>query len=141
MTSQIKQEQVTKLNREIWARIAPSKIHGVGVVALVDIQKDQKVYLDRIPTVYSLRYADFNKLRPDVAQILLERWPNIIHGSTFIYPDSLMQPYMNHSDTPNYDAKYDLALRDIAAGEEITEDYRLIPGHEVVHTWLTKSVV
>lgn len=139
MTTQIKMEQAMTLNRGMWARLAPSKIHGVGVFAIADLKKDQKLYLDRIPTTFSLRYADFNKLRPEVAQILIERWPAIVEGSAFIYPDSLMQPYMNHSDTPNYDGVYDLALKDIAAGEEVTEDYRLIPGWKVAHPWLVEK--
>lgn len=136
MTTAIKQEQAMTLNRGMWTRLAPSKIHGVGVFTIADVKKDQKLYLDRIPTTFSLRYADFNKLRPEVAQILLERWPAIVEGSAFIFPDSLMQPYLNHSDDPNYDATHDLALRDIGENEEVTEDYRLIPGWKVAHPWL-----
>ena len=139
--SEVKKEQAMKLNRETWARLAPSPIHGVGVFALADLKKGQKLYLDQMPTLYNIRYADFGKLRPEVKQILLERWPQIVNGSKFISPDTRFQAYMNHSDDPNYDAFTDIATRDIAEGEEITEDYRLIPGHEIVHTWLTKDVV
>ncbi len=31
---------------------------------------------------------------------------------------------MNHSDDPNYDDVKDIAIKDIQAGEEITEDYK-----------------
>ena len=141
MTTQIKMEQAIKLNRETWARIKPSKIHGVGVFALAEIKRGQKLYLDMAPTVYTLRYADFSKLRPEVKQILLERFPQIVHGSTFVSPTERFQAFMNHSDGPNYDAFADVALRDILEGEEITEDYRLIPGWEKAFPWLVRDTI
>lgn len=128
-----------KLNRETWARIAPSTIHGVGVFAIADIDKGQKLYLDQLPNFYDLPYSNFGELRPEVRQILLERWPQIVTGSKFISPDTRYQAYMNHSDDPNYDAFVDVALRDIKVGEEIVEDYRQIPGHEVVHSFINKA--
>ena len=139
MITEIKMEQAMKLNRETWARLAPSKIHGVGVFAIAKIEKGQKLYLDQMPTVFDLRYANFGELRKEVKNILLERWPQIVTGSKFISPDTRYQAYMNHSEDPNYDAFTDIAIKDIEEGEEIVEDYRLIPGHEVVHPWLKKA--
>jgi len=47
-----------------------------------------------------------------------------------------MSAYLNHSDDPNYDAKNNVCLRDIKKGEEITENYRLIPSYTQVFPWL-----
>lgn len=136
MTTDIKWTQITKLNREVKVRIAPSKIHGVGIFAIQDIQKGDKLHLDDAPILYTLRHADFSKLNDVVSDLLLERWPQIVNGSNFLYPDSRLSAYMNHSDQPNVDAENDIALTDIAVGEELTEDYRLIPNWEKVHKYL-----
>lgn len=139
MTKLSNDEQIQKLNREVKIRIGPSNIHGVGVFAIYDIPKGARLFADNMPSVYTLAYANFGKLYPEVKQIILERWPQIVNGSAFIYPDARMQAYMNHADQPNYDAINDVMLKDVKKGEEITEDYRKIQGHEIVHTWLDKK--
>lgn len=130
------EEQITRLNERVKVRIAPSPIHGVGVFAIRDIAAGQRLYADHMPEVYAVRYANFGKLLPAVKALLLERYPQIVNGSNFIYPDTRHLAYMNHSDTPNYDAKSDTVLRDISEGEELTEDYRLIEGYQQVFSWL-----
>src|SRR5215813_1230790 len=113
-------EQRVKLNSRVKLRIAPSKIHGVGIFAICDIVKGETLYADHMPEVYTFPYSSFGKLFPEVRQLILERWPRVVEGSQFIYPDARMLAYMNHSDDPNYDAELDLAVRDIKAGEEVT---------------------
>lgn len=120
--------QIQELNTYVKTRLAPSKIHGVGVHALRDIPKGQKLYTDMMTKLYNLPYKEFNNLFPTVRKLLLEQWPQIINGSAFAYPNARLQAYMNHSDDPNYDAVNDVTLRDIKSGEEITEDYRKIEG-------------
>lgn len=129
--------QVQMLNTLVSVRLQPSPIHGVGVFAIREIKKGEKLYADNMPEIFTLQYSEFNKLRPEVSDILLERWPLIVRGSAFVYPDSRYVAYMNHSDVPNYDAKEDRALTDIHVGEEVTEDYRKIEDYQKVHTWLT----
>lgn len=137
-TNTPKDEQAAKLNTYVKCRVAPSKIHGVGVFAIRDISKGQKIFADMVPEIFTLPYSSFGKLFPEVKQILLERFPRVMDGSAFIYPDTRLQAYMNHSDTPNYDAFNDILLTDVNEGEEITEDYRLIPGYKQVFPWLDK---
>lgn len=129
-------QQIEQLNERVKLRIAPSSIHGVGVFAVEDIKKGDKMYADDIPTIYNLPYAEFDKLKPNIKQLLLERWPRIMDGSRFAYPDIRFTAYMNHSYEPNYDNKNDVALRDIKAGEEVTEDYRVIPNSNIIFPWL-----
>lgn len=131
-------QQIELLHEIVKIKLAPSPIHGVGVFAIRDIKKGEKVYTDAIPNQLDLPYAKFKHLSPEIREILLGHFPLILAGSHFMYPVTKMSAYLNHSDTPNYDAKEDKALKKIKAGEEITEDYRLIEGFEKIYPWLTK---
>ena len=134
--SEQQEQQVQELNTYVKTKIAPSKIHGVGVFALRDIPKGQKLYADMATKLYTLPYSSFGKLFPEVKELLLERFPLIVNGSRFLYPDTRIVAFMNHQENPNYNAKSDLVLKDIKEGEEITEDYRKIEGWEKVFGWL-----
>lgn len=129
-------EQVNLLNEIVKVRLAPSQIHGVGVFALRDIKKGESLYLNSIPHQLDLPYKMLKKLDKEIQEILLGHFPLIVSGSHFWYPVNQMAAYLNHSDTPNCDAKTDLALRKIKKGEEITEDYRKIETWEEVYPWL-----
>ncbi len=131
--------QIDLLNEIVKIRLAPSPIHGVGVFAMRDIKKGEKLYTDAVPHQLDLPYKRFNKLDPEIREILLGHFPLILEGSHFLYPVTKMSAYLNHSDTPNYDAKEDKALRKIKKGEEVTEDYRLIKGWETIFPWLAKK--
>jgi len=129
--------QINLLNDIVTVKIAPSSIHGVGLFAIRDFKKGEKLYTDIIPHQIDLPYKWFSFLKKEVRDILLGQFPLIIEGSHFWYPAGKLSAYLNHSDTPNYDAKKDEALRDIKEGEEITEDYRLItPKYKKLFTWL-----
>src|SRR3990167_11244078 len=98
------EHEITRLNERVRTRIAPSKIAGVGVFAILDIAKGQKLYADALPEVYSVSYANMNKLFPAVRELLLERNPMIASGEPFAYHTERVQSYMNHHSDPNYDA-------------------------------------
>ena len=133
-------QAIDLLNSHVKLRIAPSSIHGIGVFAIRDIPKGARLNADLAPIPYKVPYSSFNKLFPEIRELLLERWPQIVNGSAFCYPDVRLQAYMNHSEEPNYDARTDIVLKDITKGEEVTEDYRLINGYAQVYPWLTKGV-
>jgi SET domain-containing protein len=110
-------------------RLAQSPIHGFGVFAVAPIPKGTPVW--RFEKGLDMEFS------PDVA----ERLP--AHVRTFFshygYLDRNVQRiilcfddarFLNHSDAPNVATDYaqdsyglDVALRDIAAGEELTMDY------------------
>ena len=71
------EEQIDRLNEFVKARLAPSKIAGVGVFAIRDISKGQKMWFDVFAQIYPLPYSHFSKLFPEVRELLLERWPGI----------------------------------------------------------------
>lgn len=129
-------DQITLLNDIVKIKLAPSNIEGVGVFAMRDIKKGEKIYSDIIPHQFDLPYSKFNKLEKEVAGVLLGHFPLITKGSHFLYPVTKFSAYLNHSDKPNYDAKNDVMLKSVKKGEEITEDYRLIENWEEVHSFL-----
>lgn len=116
----IKPEQI---NDSVLATIAPSPIHGVGVFALQDIKKGQKMFIRWIPM--GMIQTTVSKLKPEVREVIEGRWPPVRDGFPFMHPheDANLLSFMNHSSEPNYDDNTDTALRDIRKGEEITEDY------------------
>lgn len=121
----MKQTLITpeQINETVLVTIKPSKIDGVGVFAVQDIKKGQKVYI-RWQHMGMLQ-TTLSKLKPEVRKIIEQRWPSVIDGYPFIHPheDANHLSFMNHSSDPNYDDKNDIALRDIKAGEEVFEDY------------------
>lgn len=129
--------QIQELNSYVKTRIAPSKIHGVGIHAIINLKKGEKLYADMTPRVYNLPYTSFNKLFPEVKHLILEQWPNIINGSNFAWPTTRLQGHMNHGgEESNYNAQKDILLKDVKEGEEVTENYCLIPNATKIYLWL-----
>lgn len=131
-------EAIKLLNDIVKVRIAPSTINGVGVIAMRNIKKGEKLYLDSIPHAFDIPFKKLGDLKTDVREIILSHWPNVVNGSHFLYPVTKMTAFLNHSDEPNYDAKEDKVLKDIKAGEEVTENYKLIDNWQKVFSFLNK---
>lgn len=118
--------QKEHLNNTVKCTLAPSAVHGIGVFAIRDIRKGERLYcVPEKPVRYQLKSLD--GLREEIRELIIQRWPRAVHQEPFLSPnnDARLVSFMNHSDEPNYDPKTDLALRDIAQGEEILEDYAL----------------
>lgn len=128
--------QILELNKYVKTYIAPSSVHGVGVFALRDVPEGQPLYTDITPRMYNLPYKEFRNLFTGIKKLITERWPTVVTGSAFVYPDTRIQAFMNHSDDPNYDAINDVTLRKIKKGEEVFEDYRKINGWAEVFPFL-----
>lgn len=129
-------QAILMLNDVAKLKIAPSQIHGVGVFVTRDVKKDDKLYADAISYAFDVPFSRFNELKKDTSEILLNYWPQIATGSQFIYPVTKMTAFINHSDKPNYDARQDKVLIDIALGEEVTVDYKSINNWETIFSWL-----
>ena len=138
------EQQYVELCGTVRCKLAPSTVHGIGVVALRNLNEGDRAYcsLNVRPQWYTLTLANltkyFDKTYPEIKQLILDRWPNIVNGGTFLSPnyDARLISFMNHSDTPNYDPKTDLILRDVKAGEELFEDYRIMKNYELAFPWL-----
>ena len=117
---------VEKINSEVWATLAPSEIHGVGVFAIRDIPKGTELFK---------RYTEwgaYNEVTDEEFMSLLEPIRNMILDRTqqnegekirFRHPNCVvrLQSFMNHADNPNTNGQ--LALVDILKGEELTENF------------------
>mgnify|MGYP001593998202 CR=1 FL=1 len=117
---------VKELNDEVKCGIRPSKVHGCGVFAIVDIKAGEKMYCQEFERAwYQLSQDEFAELKPEIRMLILQRQPGAEDGITFLHPntDAYLTSFMNHSDDYNYDARHDCANRDIKAGEEIFENY------------------
>lgn len=114
---------------KIKCNIGISKIHGVGVFAINDIKKGEELF-NPIITRIEMSLQEFNSLDENTKKVILDR--NVIYAYeniVFINPDAEINypSFMNHSDNPNSNGY--IALKNIKAGEEITENYR----HGLMH--------
>lgn len=113
----------------VYARIGPSRIHGVGVIAIRDIPRGTLVFDGESERVVWRSRAAVRRL-PKAIRALYEDF-GMVWGDRIGVPPTLNMLsvgwYVNHSDTPNVEAGDDArfrALRRIRAGEELTADYR-----------------
>ena len=108
--------------------LAPSSIEGLGVFTRVPIRKGEMVWkfdrtFDQIIPVSTLQTA-----LPHI-QEFMERYTYPLPGDphNFVVLDADEGRFMNHADEPNCefppDGEHGWALRDIAAGEELTCHY------------------
>lgn len=118
-------EGILHLNNTVKCTLRPSQIHGIGVFALRNIGKGEQLHCVRPPITlwYEIPIEHLHRVRQEILNLILDRWPQVREGRAFLSPndDQNLMSFMNHSDTPN--SQDGLAIRDIKAGEEITEDY------------------
>jgi len=140
VTKLTREEQIIELNNTVRCKLFASKIHGVGVVALRNIQKGERCYIrpNFNPKFYNISFSNLNKLLPEIKELVLDRWASVVNGSIFQSPndDAHLLMFVNHSIDPNYDVVSDTALKDIKEGEEILENYCFMDNAEKAHTWL-----
>jgi uncharacterized protein len=113
----------------VFARIGPSRIHGVGVLAVRDIPAGAQVFRGESERVTWVKRAAVRRL-PGAIRSLYEDF-GMVWGDWIGVPPTLNMLsvgwYVNHSDRPNVEAGDDgrfRALRRIRRGEELTADYR-----------------
>lgn len=111
---------------DVYTRLRPSNIHGVGVFAIRQIKKGTPLFGDDKDIVWVDEGAIVNL--PDELKRLYEDFA-IIKDRRYGCPSNFnfltMSWYLNDSDNPNVavDDEYNMsALRDIEAGEELTID-------------------
>lgn len=113
-----------QLNNEIFCRVMPSPIHGVGVVAVRDIPKGTQFnahWNDLHPYRVQISHEEWEKVDEPIKDIILASgcFADGEPGYYYIqHPNSLHTLFVNHAEEPNTKEGY--ALRDIKAGEEIT---------------------
>lgn len=117
---------------EVYARLKPSKLHGVGVFAIRNIPKRTSLFGgdDSKLSWKKRRTLKLEALPPEIKKLYNQFCLIKDKGETYGCPESFnlmtISWYLNHSKTPNIgcDKNYNFfALRDIKAGEELTVDY------------------
>ena len=116
--------------------VGPSLIEGVGVFAAERIAKGTAIWTLNEAMDHVFSAADIEAL-PDEQQRFVARYgyPHTLRpGLTIVEIDN--GRFMNHSDDPNTDftdPAVGIAIRDIAADEEITCNYaEFEPGFEIL---------
>jgi uncharacterized protein len=140
-TAQGSGERMRWPHDDVYVRLRPSGIHGIGVFAIRDIPEGTDVFgaddrpLVRVPAepVHDLP-ADMRELYEDFC--VLE------HGEYWCprsFNDLTISWYLNHSETPNVHSIEGLkfvAARHIRRGEELTADYRTYSEDSL--PWITR---
>ena len=127
---------------DVYARLGVSKIHGIGVIAIIDIPKGT----DPFKYDYGSDHGQYYKfpaeklmkgLKPAIKKLYDDFCVFEDNNKTVWTPKSFNSIsvgwYLNHSREPNMRAEpegeYFFALRDIKAGEELTVDYSTYSDH------------
>jgi len=118
---------IDKLNSEVKVKLGASPVHGVGCFAIRLIKKGEKMFCrEKTRAWYKFRKEDFDKLYPEVRDLILQRWPIAIEGAWFMHPnsDAYLISFMNELEgSENYDELSDMASKDIKTGEEVFSNY------------------
>ena len=122
---------VSYLNKTVVATLKPSAIHGIGVFALTDIPKGHDItdHTSEKPqnSYFELSEHAFSQLKPYIQTLILDRHIFYENDSLkFLSPNTtaILQMFMNHSKEPNTNGYK--AIKDIKAGEELTEDFNTL---------------
>lgn len=113
-----------QLNSEVFCRHAPSKINGVGVIAIRPIPKGTRynpMWNEFRQQMFSISHEEWRKVKPEIQDIILSSGAFNDHDANHYicaHPNYNHTFFVNHSDDPN--TKDGVALRDISPGEEIT---------------------
>jgi SET domain-containing protein len=123
---------IAEAYNDIYCKIAPSPIHGVGVFAIKDIPPNT-IILKRVTEYAKVDSKFLKRIDSNVAELyksLLQQTDNFIFIPVNGFSSIDMSFYVNHSTTPN--ARYDIenyfivSKNRILIGEEITFDYRVL---------------
>ncbi|TSC83043.1 MAG: hypothetical protein G01um101419_315 [Parcubacteria group bacterium Gr01-1014_19] len=113
----------------VYTRLMPSRISGVGVFAIKDIPADTNLFGDDDVKMISLEKSEFDGLDPETIKLYDDFC--VIRGEKYICPrdfnDITVGWFINHSsENPNVRCDKNLVFhsnRDIKEGEELTVDY------------------
>lgn len=124
---------VEYLNTTVWCKVGASPIQGVGVFAIRDIPKGTTITDLSLQNVIDGKRIPFLVIRLDMLPKILPEIKNLILDRILLQKDheaiicispnhdQILQTFMNHSEDANCDGS--VTLRDIKAGEEVTESF------------------
>jgi SET domain-containing protein len=124
---------IAEAHNDVYCKLAPSPIHGVGVFALKDIPPNTIVFRLDIEWV-KIPISFLNRVNSEIAALYKQFLRQDIESETIYVPQTGFSSiginfYLNHSTTPN--CKYDIESNfiiskdQIYSGQELTYDYRV----------------
>jgi uncharacterized protein len=130
---------IDDLIHNVYCRIQPSRVHGVGVFAIRPIPKGASIFASLLPSREGKESAYIPKELIFDNPNIHENVKKMIHDFISIEDGHVTLPtfglnelnisfYLNHSDKPNVhteDGVVFYAKRDIQAGEELFSDYNV----------------
>ena len=119
------------IKNEIYFRIKPSPIHGVGLFAIKDISQGTNitVEIEKMANIVDINKFDLVDIHPNVVKLLDDYCVSDNNCYKFYFPINykwMHHWFINHSDNPNFDPSTGLTTKDIKEGEEIYEDYQIL---------------
>ena len=108
-------------------RLAPSAIDGLGIFTTRDVKKGEPIWKFQAGLDHKILKSEIAKLPEHVREYIDLYGHDYTEDRDYTFIDFDNGRYMNHSDEPNTDFSVPYigtAARDIAAGEELTCDYR-----------------
>ena len=113
---------------KVFVRLAPSKIHGVGVVAILPIKKGDAVFGADDSEMVWVKKSKVRTLPKQIKKLYDDFC--VMKNNQYGCPDNFnnltLSWFLNHSTKPNIaaDKNYRFyAIRNIRVGEELTVDY------------------
>ena len=123
------------MERNIYCRLQPSPVHGIGIFAIRDIPKGTDPFPGcRVARWRAMPLRRF--LADDTIPAAVKEFAQAVfpaRGKNFYFPDHSLNAidisyFLNHAIVPNVGARADgnrfETLRDIQKGEELLSDYR-----------------
>jgi len=120
--------------KDVYVRLKPSSISGIGVFAIRDIPKGCREMFTRDTGEWIKVPKEEVEKMPAYTREMVETYCTFDHDSYYIERTGFKKMdlccYVNHSETPNIapvnNGEYFEALVDIKKGQELTIDYGLV---------------
>ncbi len=148
LRQQLKERVALKRLEQVYCRLKPSKIHGIGIFAIRKISKGTNPFKDSYMAQDGV-LVNKKKVENESDNIkdLLESYHPTHNGNNqfiSLFPNQLMWTnYLNYSDNPNIELMENgewLTLRDIVVNEELSEDPNRLFNEDGTHkTFLVKE--
>jgi len=128
--AELKEKLILKRLEQVYCRLAPSPIHGIGVFAIKDIPKGTNPFGNSFMAQEAIVVSrdKIKDLGPEILTLLNDYHPTSDSDKQVIsnFPNQpIWTNYINYTDSPNIELMTNgewTALREITIGEELLED-------------------
>lgn len=128
----IKEQIIAQIKNDVYCRLRPSGISGVGVFAIRDIPAGTNPFKEEDTEYVSVTKEELAGTHPEALRVIKDLL--VFADGCYWIPKQGVQTlcishFLNHSENPNLttsrEAENFFAIRDIKTGEELTVDYTI----------------